>query len=101
LYANNTEDIQPRKELDEFARIHPDKFRVQYVLSKPNETWMSYRGFVNGEMIEKHLAPVLQENKVLLCGPSPMLAAMKETLQGMGWSMPGAVAKAGDQVFLF
>ncbi|KAB8218442.1 hypothetical protein BDV33DRAFT_192695 [Aspergillus novoparasiticus] len=102
LYANNTEeDILLRTELDEFARCHPEKFQVQYVLSHPGETWQGYRGFVNGDLIAKHLAPVATENRVLLCGPPPMVAAMKKTLQGMGWAMPGAVAKAGDHIFLF
>ncbi|KNG82793.1 putative cytochrome B5 [Aspergillus nomiae NRRL 13137] len=102
LYANNTEeDILLRTELDDFATRHPEKFQVQYVLSQPGETWQGYRGFVNGDLIAKHLAPAALENRVLLCGPPPMLAAMKKTLQGMGWTMPGAVSKAGDQVFLF
>ncbi|GAB1202853.1 hypothetical protein APSETT445_001476 [Aspergillus pseudonomiae] len=102
LYANNTEeDILLRTELDDFARRHPEKFQVQYVLSQPGETWQGYRGFVNGDVIAKHLAPAALDNRVLLCGPPPMLAAMKKTLQGMGWTMPGAVSKAGDQVFLF
>ncbi|PLN79597.1 putative cytochrome B5 [Aspergillus taichungensis] len=102
LYANNTEaDILLRKELDAFAAEHPGKFRVRYVLSRPGEDWTGERGFVSAEMIEKFLAPVAPQNKVLLCGPPPMVGAMKGALGGLGWTMPGAVAKAGDQVFLF
>ncbi|KAF9887014.1 hypothetical protein FE257_010630 [Aspergillus nanangensis] len=102
LYANNTEDdILMRKELDGFAKNHPDKFKVQYVLSHADDTWKGHRGFVNAEIITTHLAAVAPQNKVLLCGPPPMINAMKNILQPMGWAMPGAVAKAGDQVFLF
>ncbi|KAE8371566.1 hypothetical protein BDV26DRAFT_302660 [Aspergillus bertholletiae] len=102
LYANNTEeDILLRAQLDDFARRYPDKFQIQYVLSHPADNWAGYRGFVTGELIERHLAPAARENRALLCGPPPMLAAMKKTLHGMGWAMPGAVAKAGDQIFLF
>lgn len=102
LYANNTEeDILLRKELDAFAQQFPDKFRVQYVLSHAGDNWTGYRGFVTGDIIKKHLAPAAPENRTLLCGPPPMVAAMKKALQGLGWTMPGAVAKGSDQVFLF
>lgn len=102
LYANNAEeDILLRTELDTFAQRCPEKFQVHYILSHANEKWTGYKGFINGDIIERHLASSAEENRVLLCGPPPMLAAMKKVLQGMGWRMPGAVAKGGDQVFLF
>ncbi|KAI9367274.1 hypothetical protein BJX61DRAFT_529257 [Aspergillus egyptiacus] len=102
LYANNTEeDILLREELDNFAKQFPNKFQVRYVLARPPEGWTGYSGFVSKEMIEKHIGGPADEDKVLLCGPPPMINAMKKTLEGLGWAMPGAVAKAGDQVFLF
>lgn len=102
LYANNTEaDILLREELETFARKFPAKFRLRYVLSRPAEGWKGDRGFVTKDMIEDHIGTVAAEDKVLLCGPPPMVTAMKKTLQGLGWTMPGAVAKATDQVFLF
>ncbi|KAL5358433.1 hypothetical protein BJX96DRAFT_182912 [Aspergillus floccosus] len=103
LYANNTEeDILLRTELDAFARAYPEKFEVRYVLSQAGENWTGCRGFVTGELIREHLpAAAEEESKMLLCGPPPMVNAMKKALQGMGWAMPGAVAKAGDQVFCF
>lgn len=102
LYANNTEDdILLRKELDAFAQQFPNKFQVQYVLSHAGDNWTGYRGFVTGDIIQKHLAPATPENRALLCGPPPMVAAIKKALQGLGWTMPGAVAKGSDQVFLF
>lgn len=102
LYANNTErDILLREELETFAKKCPGKLQMQYVLSKPRDDWKGYRGFVSGELIQKHFAPVEKDNKVLLCGPPPMINAMKELLDGMGWEMPGAMAKATDQMFLF
>lgn len=102
LYANNTEDdILLRAELDAFAQKCPDKFQLHYVLSQPVNKWTGYRGFVNREMMEKHFAPAAAENRVLLCGPPGMMKAMKGVLQDLGWTMPGAVAKESDQVFLF
>lgn len=102
LYANNTEaDILLREELEGFANRFPAKFRLRYVLSRPAEGWKGDRGFVTKDMIEDHIGTVAAEDKVLLCGPPPMITAMKTTLEALGWAMPGAIAKATDQVFLF
>ncbi|KAJ5992106.1 Cytochrome b5 [Penicillium sp. IBT 35674x] len=102
LYANNTEeDILLRQELNAFAKKYPKKFQVQYVLSQAAEGWKGYRGFVSQGLIQKYLAPADQSSKVLLCGPPPMINAMKKVLAGLGWKEPGALSKATDQVFLF
>ncbi|KAJ5637540.1 Cytochrome b5 [Penicillium lividum] len=102
LYANNTEeDILLREELDVFATKYPKKFQVQYVLSQAAQDWNGHRGFVSQDLIQKYLAPVDQSNKMLLCGPPPMINAMKKVLVGLGWKEPGALSKATDQVFLF
>ncbi|KAK4031513.1 NADH-cytochrome b-5 reductase [Parachaetomium inaequale] len=102
LYANNTEaDILLRDELDAFAAKCPHKFKLQYVLGHADDTWTGHRGFVSAELIQQYLAPAAAESKVLLCGPPPMINAMKKILQGRGWTMPGLVTKATDQVFLF
>ncbi|OQE43153.1 hypothetical protein PENCOP_c003G01048 [Penicillium coprophilum] len=102
LYANNTEeDILLRKELDDFARENPHKFSVQYVLSQAGEDWTGHRGFISQDLIQTYLAPADEDNKMLLCGPPPMINAMKKTLAGLGWKDPSAVSKATDQIFLF
>ncbi|KAL4811364.1 hypothetical protein BDV18DRAFT_165452 [Aspergillus unguis] len=102
LYANNTEaDILLRKELEGLAEKFPAKFRLRYVLSRPDDGWTGDRGFVTSDLIQEYIGPVAAEDKVLLCGPPPMVGAMKKALEGLGWTMPGAVAKATDQVFLF
>lgn len=102
LYANNTEaDILLRQELESYAARFPQKFKMEYVLSQPDDTWKGNKGFVNAEMIAKRIGPAESDAKVLLCGPPPMISAMKMNLEGMGWAMPGAMAKATDQVFLF
>ncbi|KAL5043098.1 hypothetical protein BDW71DRAFT_216539 [Aspergillus fruticulosus] len=102
LYANNSEaDILLREELEGFAGRFPYKFKMEYVLSSPDDDWKGYRGFVNGEVIDKHIGSPAEDAKVLLCGPPPMVEAMKRTLVGKGWDRPGAIAKGTDQVFLF
>lgn len=102
LYANNTEeDILLRVELDNFAARFPDKFRVQYVLSKPAENWVGHRGFVTQDLMKRYLPASDESNRALLCGPPPMVNAMKKTLVELKWKEPGALSKATDQVFLF
>ncbi|CAG8101439.1 unnamed protein product [Penicillium nalgiovense] len=102
LYANNTEqDILLRKELDDFASENPHRFSVQYVLSQAGEDWTGHRGFISKDMIQTYLPPAGYDNKMLLCGPPPMINAMKKTLAGLGWKDPSAVSRATDQVFLF
>ena len=78
IYANvNVEDILLRSELDELAKEHPDRFKVYYVLNNPPPNWKGGVGFVTKDQIERHLPPTDHNIKVLLCGPPPMITAMK------------------------
>lgn len=102
IYANNTDDdILLRDELDGFALQCPEKFHVHYVLAKPPPDWTGGAGFVSSEMMKKYLPAASEDSKVLLCGPPPMINAMKKNLAGLGFKEPGALSKAKDQVFLF
>ena len=102
LYANNTEeDILLREEIDAFAAKCPQKFKVHYVLAKPPPNWKGGAGFVTQEMIKKHAPSVSQDTKALLCGPPPMINAMKKNLGALGFQLPGVLAKVTDQIFLF
>lgn len=78
IYANvNFEDILLKKELDLLAQNHPDRFSVYYVLNNPPEGWTGGVGFVSKEQIEKQLPPTAEDIKILMCGPGPMMTAMK------------------------
>ncbi|KAF2205769.1 NADH-cytochrome b-5 reductase [Delitschia confertaspora ATCC 74209] len=101
LYANNTEaDILLGEELEAFAKGNP-RFKFEHVLAHPSDEWKGLKGFVNQDMIKEYLHPATDDSKVLLCGPPPMINAMKKNLAGLGWKEPGLVAKATDPVFLF
>ena len=57
---------------------------MQYCLNKPPANWNGGVGFVSKEMIEKHMpsggigsATHGEGEKVLMCGPPPMMTAMK------------------------
>lgn len=102
IYANvNVEDILLRTELDELAEKHPDRFTVFYVLNNPPPNWKGGVGFVTKDQIEQHLPPTSHDIKILLCGPPPMLTAMKKHLDELKYPAPKTVSKLDDQVFLF
>lgn len=54
-------------------------------------------------MIQTHMPEkgISSGGKVLLCGPPPMMTAMKAHLAELGYPAPRAVSKLEDQVFLF
>ena len=78
IYANvNEEDILLKKELDVLAAKYGSRFTVFYVLNNPPEGWTGGVGFVTNEHIKKHMPPSNHNIKVLMCGPPPMMGAMK------------------------
>ncbi|KDQ16711.1 hypothetical protein BOTBODRAFT_43300 [Botryobasidium botryosum FD-172 SS1] len=102
IYANVTfEDILLKAELDELAAKHPGRFSVYYVLNTAPEGWTGGVGFVSKDMVEKHLPPTDTNIKILLCGPPPMMTAMKKHLAELNYPAPNTVSKLVDQVFLF
>ncbi|EIN13550.1 ferredoxin reductase-like C-terminal NADP-linked domain-containing protein [Punctularia strigosozonata HHB-11173 SS5] len=102
IYANvNHDDILLKKELDELAAKHADRFKLYYVLNNPPANWQGGVGFVSKEQIKEHLPPTDHNIKILLCGPPPMMTAMKKHLDELGYPAPRTVSKLVDQVFLF
>ncbi|POY73959.1 putative Cytochrome-b5 reductase [Rhodotorula taiwanensis] len=102
IYANvNESDILLKSELDQLAAQHPDRFKVYYVLNNPPEGWTGGVGFVTKEMIEEHLPAHAEDHKALLCGPPPMISAMKKHLDALSWPAPRTVSKLQDAVFCF
>jgi len=102
IYANvNYEDILLKKELDELADKYSSRFRVFYVLNNAPSGWTGGVGFVSKEQIETRLPASRDDIKILLCGPPPMMTAMKKHLEELKYPAPRAVSKLVDQVFLF
>jgi len=105
IYANvNPDDILLKEELDTLAAQHPKRFSVYYVLNNPPEGWTGGVGFVTADMIKEHCPPpsnTLGDMKILMCGPPPMMTAMKKHLDTLGYEKPRTVSKKDDQVFMF
>ncbi|EYC35686.1 hypothetical protein Y032_0999g3344 [Ancylostoma ceylanicum] len=95
LFANQTEDdILCRKELDELALKHSDRFKVWYTVGKPPANWLFSSGRVDEQMIKKHLFAPSDNSAVLLCGPPPMInCACIPSLDKLGYD--------SENIFLF
>ncbi|KAF2200775.1 oxidoreductase, FAD-binding family protein [Delitschia confertaspora ATCC 74209] len=101
IFANvNPEDILLKEDLDALA-AKDDKFRVYYVLNNPPEKWDGGIGFVTPEMIKARLPAPAKDVKILVCGPPPMVSAMKKATLELGYEKARPVSKLEDQVFCF
>ncbi|CAI6099390.1 unnamed protein product [Clonostachys chloroleuca] len=101
IFANVTEqDILLMEDLDALAVADP-KFRVHYVLDKPPQGFIGGVGFVTENMIRKWLPKPAPDVKILLCGPPPMISAMKKATENLGFEKARPVSKLEDQVFSF
>lgn len=85
LFANRTRaDIIFELELAHLQQRFPN-LHVLHTLSKEPEgsAWTGARGHITREMIEGFV-PDLRRGPILLCGPEPMMAAMRAQLVGLG-----------------
>lgn len=74
LYANQTEDdILVREDLEKYAKMFPDRFKLWYTVDRPGENWKYSTGFVDADMIKDNLFEPSDKNLVLMCGPPPMI----------------------------
>ncbi|GLI80371.1 NADH-cytochrome b5 reductase [Penicillium ochrochloron] len=101
IFANvNHEDILLKEKLDKLAK-EDEGFNVYYVLNNPPEGWTGGVGFVTPDMIKERLPAPASDVKVLLCGPPPMISAMKKATESLGYTKARPVSKLEDQVFCF
>jgi len=102
LYANVTEDeILLKNELDTLMREHPLRFRVRYFLNIPPPAWDGGVGFITRDAIADFLPPATLDCRVLMCGPPPMIEAMKRHLVQLQFPEPRMLSEADDKVFVF
>lgn len=101
IFANvNPDDILLKDDIDTVAKQDPN-FKVYYVLNNPPEGWTGGSGFVTPDMMKEHLPAPSSDSKLLMCGPPPMISAMKKAAESIGFEKARAVSKLQDQVFCF
>jgi len=89
VYANRTEDdILLREELDAWAREHPERFKVWYVVESAREGWGYGVGFITETIMREHLPEASRDSLALTCGPPPMIQfAVQPNLEKMGYDI--------------
>jgi cytochrome-b5 reductase len=101
IFANvNPDDILLKEDLDTLAK-EDEGFRVYYVLNNPPEKWEGGVGFVSADMIKEKLPAPAADIKIFICGPPPMVGAMKKVTESLGYTKARPVSKLEDQVFCF
>jgi len=101
IFANvNEEDILLRDQLESLSKQDAD-FNVYYVLNNPPAGWTGGVGFVTADMLKERLPAAKPDVKILLCGPPPMVNALKKATEGLGFEKARPVSKLEDQVFAF
>ncbi|KAJ3737029.1 NADH-cytochrome b5 reductase [Lentinula guzmanii] len=102
IYANvNEEDILLRDELEHLHHNSAGRFNIFYVLNNPPPGWKGGVGFVTKEQVAHYMPSQDKNCKILMCGPPPMMGAMKKHLDELKYPAPRTVSKLADQVFLF
>ncbi|KAI9506670.1 hypothetical protein GGI25_005331 [Coemansia spiralis] len=79
VFANKSEDdIILRSTLDEYAKKHPDQFKIHYVVDKAKSSdWKGDVGYVTKELVQKYMPPSDRSDiLVSVCGPIPMMKSI-------------------------
>lgn len=101
IFANETaNDILLKTEIDEIASKFPN-LTVHYTLSTPPANWNGSTGFVNADMMRKHLPAFSEEARLFICGPPEMKRMVIEHAQTLGWPRGTMRSEPTDQVFCF
>jgi cytochrome-b5 reductase len=76
-----------REKIEEYAKKYSN-FHYYHCLNQPlSKDWNQGVGFITPEMIqEKCPFKPCPENKMLLCGPPPMIKAMTGNLEKIGYT---------------
>ncbi len=82
LYGSRDfESITFREELEALEpRLN---LKVVHVLEKPDEGWTGERGFINAEVLKRHVPAPYAEHEYFICGPNVMMDAIETALAGL------------------
>lgn len=76
-------DVVFRDELAYLQRRFPNLHVTITVSGDPDTAWDGARGVITRELLDQTI-PGLSRGPILVCGPDPMMRAMRELLVGMG-----------------
>ena len=79
IYANVTiQDILLKEDLEGLTKRYPEKFTLYLVVERQSDSWTGGVGYITEEMISQYCPPPAKDIKILICGPPPMVSAMKK-----------------------
>jgi len=80
LYGNSRwDDVILREELDDLrSRLDLD---IVHVLEDPPSDWTGEQGFIDGDVLDRHLGDDPQLARYFICGPGPMMDAVRSELR--------------------
>ncbi|EGD76286.1 NADH-cytochrome b5 reductase 3 [Salpingoeca rosetta] len=86
IFANQTEqDILVHDQLEKCAK--DPRVHIWYTLDRPPQGWKYSEGFIDEEMIRKHLPGPANDTQILMCGPPPMIKfACMPNLEKIGFT---------------
>lgn len=86
LYGNKDWDsISFREELDALqTRLD---LTVVHVLSHAGDDWHGERGYINGDVLQRHLPAPYAAHEYFICGAPPMMDAIEKSLEAIGVPM--------------
>jgi ferredoxin-NADP reductase len=89
IYGNRGwEDVIFRDRLASLSEEFADRLVVDHVLERPNEPWSGGQGLLSPDVLEARLRALEVDDdglhRYFLCGPTPMMIAAHEVLQGRG-----------------
>jgi predicted ferric reductase len=76
------EEVILREELEHLQRRLD--LRVVHVLTEPPPAWVGEAGFIDTDLLARHLPADLGRSDVFICGPPPMLTAALTGLESLG-----------------
>lgn len=79
--SNDWESITFREELEAIKdRLN---LKVVHVMLNPPTGWKGEKGFINAEVMMRHLTPPYRDHEYFICGPNPMMDAIEKALGEM------------------
>ncbi len=79
------EHVEFRDELSELEKRIPN-FKKVLVLEKPDANWKGYKGFITSKILKQELPSDCMDHHFFVCGPLPMMKAMRRTLKELNIS---------------
>jgi ferredoxin-NADP reductase len=97
LYANQRwDEVIFRDELEQLARALP--LTLVHVLGEPHEGWTGETGYIDAELLDRHLPETLAEMHCYVCGPEAMADSVEPLLIARGVPAKNLYSERFDMV---